>query len=194
MTGSRTTLYFVRHAHSPYVPNREAERSLSERGRRDALHVARTLTEYDIDVVVSSPYTRAVETVQETAEAVGTDVITESGFRERTLAENHVEDFEEAITRVWNDPSFSLEGGEANEVAQERGIEAVERTLERWNGEDIVIGTHGNVLTLILNYYDETYDFEFWQRLSMPDIYQVTFEKDRSPRIERICSESEVQL
>ncbi|AGB16025.1 fructose-2,6-bisphosphatase [Halovivax ruber XH-70] len=191
--GTQTTLYFVRHAHSPYVPNREAERGLSEQGRRDALHVARTLTEYDIDVVVSSPYTRAVETVQEIAEAVGTAVITESGFRERTLAESHVADFEKAISRVWKDPSFSWEGGESNEVAQERGIAAVERTLERWTGEDIVIGTHGNLLTLILNYYDETYDFEFWQQLSMPDIYQVTFEKDRPSRIERIPSEGDVQ-
>ncbi|WP_207588401.1 histidine phosphatase family protein [Halomontanus rarus] len=190
MTDSQTTLYFVRHAHSPYVPNKEAERGLSEQGRRDASRVARILTEYDIDVVVSSPYARAVETVQETAEAVDTEVITESGFRERTLAENHVEDFEEAITRVWRDPSFSWEGGESNEVAQGRGIETVERTLERWGGKDIVIGTHGNILTLILNYFDETYDFEFWQQLAMPDVYQVTFEKDRSPQIEGIYSES----
>lgn len=186
---SPTTLYFVRHAQSPYVPNEEAERGLSEQGRRDASRVARVLTQYDVDVVVSSPYARAVETVRETAETVDTEVVTEEGFRERTLAENHVEDFEKAITSVWEDPSFSWEGGESNEVAQERGIEAVDRTLSRWAGKDVVIGTHGNILTLILNHYDEKYDFDFWKRLTMPDIYRVIFEKNESPRIERIYSD-----
>lgn len=188
MTDSRTTLFFVRHAHSPYVPNNEAERGLSGQGRRDASDVAGILAQYDIDAVVSSPYVRAVEIVRETAETVGMAVITEEGFRERMLAGNHVKDFEEAITRVWEDPSFSWPGGESNEDARERGVEAVERTLARWNGRNVVIGTHGNLLALIFNYYDETYDFEFWQRLTMPDIYRVVFEKNRLLRIERIYS------
>ena len=119
MSESQTTFYFVRHAHSPYIPNREAERGLSEQGRRDASRVTEILTQYDIDVVVSSPYARAVETVRETAEIVGTEVRTECGFRERTLAESHVEDFEEAITKVWEEPSFAWPGGESNEAAQE---------------------------------------------------------------------------
>ncbi|WP_123538838.1 histidine phosphatase family protein [Halosimplex salinum] len=190
MSESQTTLYFVRHAHSPYVPNREAERGLSERGRRDASRVTEILTRYDIDGVVSSPYARAVETVRETAEIAGAEVRTECGFRERTLAESHVEDFEEAITKVWDDPSFSWPGGESNEAAQERGIEAVGRTLDQWSGKTVVIGTHGNILTLILNHYDEAYDFEFWQELTMPDIYEVTFENGPSPVIERIYSDS----
>lgn len=186
MSKSQTSLYFVRHAHSPYVPNREAERGLSEQGRRDASRVAEILTQYDIDVVVSSPYARAVDTVRETAEQVGTEVRTELGFRERRLAESHVEDFEKAITRVWEEPSFSWPGGESNEVAQQRGIEAVNRTLDQWDGKNIAIGTHGNILTLILNHYDETYDFEFWQQLAMPDIYEMIFQNGELQTIERV--------
>lgn len=186
MPESRTTLYFVRHAHSPYVPNREAERGLSEQGRRDSSRVAEVLARRGVGVVVSSPYARAVETVRETAEAVGTEVRTDRGFRERRLAAGHVEDFEEAVARVWEDPSFSWPGGESNRAARERGIEAVNRTLDRWEGETVAVGTHGNILTLILSHYDERYDFTFWQQLTMPDIYEVTFEGNASPSITRV--------
>lgn len=188
MTDSRTTFYFVRHAHSPYVPDREATRGLSAHGRRDASRVAEILTQRGVDVVVSSPYARAVETVREIAETIGVEIIIDKGFRERTVAERHVDDFEEALARLWEDPTFSWEGGESNEVAQERGVEAVERTLQRWQGKDVVIGTHGNILTLILNRYDETHNFEFWKQLTMPDIYRVTFAVNKSVRIKRIYS------
>lgn len=189
MTGERTSLYFVRHAHSPYVPRREAERGLSEQGRRDARRVADVLVEHGVDVVVSSPYARAVETVEPTAEAVGTEIRIEEGFRERTLADGHVDDFDAAVERVWEDPTFSWEGGESNEAAQERGVDAVERTIDRWRGRDVAVGTHGNVLTLILNHYDDSYGYEFWRQLTMPDVYRATFEGDESPRIERIYAD-----
>jgi len=37
----------------------------------------------------------------------------------------------------------------------------------------IVIGTHGNLLTLILNHFDPGISHTFWQNLTMPDIYRL---------------------
>ncbi|UUZ89998.1 hypothetical protein LJK87_28740 [Paenibacillus sp. P25] len=39
-----------------------------------------------------------------------------------------------------------------------------------------MIGTHGNLMVLIMNYFDPKYDFDFWKRLGVPDIYRLTFE------------------
>ena len=189
MAGTQTTLYLVRHAHSPYVPNKEAERSLSEQGHRSASRVTKILMQRGIDVVISSPYTRAVETVEGTAKTVDTTPIIECGFRERRLAESHVEDFENAIRRVWQNPSFSWEGGESNDEAQQRGVEAVESVLEKWTGKNIAIGTHGNLLALILNYYDSRYDYEFWKELTMPDIYQLKFFNQELTHAKRVWTE-----
>ncbi|MFC7232426.1 histidine phosphatase family protein [Saliphagus sp. GCM10025308] len=187
-TTEPTTLTFVRHAHSPYVPNREAERGLSGRGRRDAARVANVLARDDrtVDAVVSSPYARAVETVQPIADAAGTSVVTDDGFRERALAGDHVEDFEAAIERVWTEPTFAWPGGESNDEAQARGLEAVERTLERWPGDHVIVGTHGNLLALILRAYDDRYDFDFWREMAMPDVYRVTYRRGTPEQITRI--------
>lgn len=189
MAGTQTTLYLVRHAYSPYVPNKEAERGLSKQGRRSASRVTKILMQRGINVVISSPYTRAVETVEGTAKAIGTAPIIERGFRERKLAGSHVDDFENAIRKVWQNPSFSWEGGESNEEARQRGVEAVESVLKEWPAKNIAIGTHGNLLALILNHYDPTYDYEFWKELTIPDIYQLTFRGCKTPEIQRVWLE-----
>lgn len=58
-----TTLYFVRHAHSTYTAD-EWTRPLSERGAGDVRNITNSLSEEKIDLVVSSPYKRAIQTVQ----------------------------------------------------------------------------------------------------------------------------------
>jgi 2,3-bisphosphoglycerate-dependent phosphoglycerate mutase len=76
---------------------------------------------------------------------------------------------------VWEDYTFSWEGGESNLEAQERGLEAIKEILQRYEGENIAIGTHGNIMVLIMQYFDKSFDFNFWKNLDMPDIYKVTF-------------------
>lgn len=184
MTETTTVVYFVRHAESRYAPGEESTRGLTERGRQQADRLVDVLEQYGIDVVVSSPYRRAVETVAPLAEAVGTDVVTEDGFRERELP--HVDDFEATAKRLWRNPTTAIEGGESHRRAQKRGIEAVDRTRTRWPGAAIAVGTHGTILALILNHYDSGYDYEFWRRMTMPDIYRVEFEGEKPRRIERV--------
>ena len=184
MGDSSTVLYFVRHAESAYVPNQEVERGLTTQGYDQSEQVSTILEPYDIDVVVSSPYTRAVETVKPLADALGTNVIIENGFREREL--HHVEDFEATVNRQWQDWTRSFGSGESHDSAQQRGLKAVERTRKRWPGLDIVVGTHGTILTLILNHYNDAYDYAFWKQMTMPDIYRVVFRVTDSVSIDRI--------
>lgn len=180
-----TNLYFVRHAHSLYTPD-EINRPLSERGFSDAKIVTKLLKAEEIGIVVSSPYKRAVQTVKGIAEYIKTEVEIIDGFKERTLTTVPANDFTLAITKVWEDYNFSWEGGESNIVAQKRGVESTLNILEKYKGENVVIGTHGNIMVLIMNFFDSQFDFPFWQNLDMPDIYKLTFNGKVLTNVEKV--------
>lgn len=183
-----TNLIFVRHAHSNYSPD-ELGRNLSEKGFIDAGRVTDILKRYEIDNVVSSPYKRAIQTVEGIAESLGKEIKVMEDFKERILSIEPVEDFPLAISKVWEDKNFSWIGGESNKEAQTRGIKATIKILNELKGKTVVIGTHGNLMTLIMNYFDHRYDFTFWKNLDMPDIYQLTFEEFKLKKIKRLWKE-----
>lgn len=172
-----TIIYMVRHAESPYRSGEEETRGLSERGCADAEAVCERLRHERIDAVVSSPYARAIQTLRPLAERLGLQLELDAGFRERQLADAGCApgNFMSAIEKVFADPGFSFPGGESNQAAQERGVAALRRIFAKYPGKRVAIGTHGNMMTLIMNYYDSRYDVHFWKRMTMPDIYKLTF-------------------
>ncbi|PGL71070.1 histidine phosphatase family protein [Bacillus sp. AFS055030] len=181
----RTNLYLVRHAHSIYTPD-ELGRPLSKRGFTDAFKVTKLLLNEKIDYVISSPYKRAIQTVEGIAKSLCIEMMIEENFKERLLSLEPVEDFEKEIREVWMDFNRSLNGGESNYTAQKRGIEAINKLLKNYSGKNIVVGTHGNMMVLIMNYFDLKYDFNFWSELAMPDIYKLTFEGESLVEVKRL--------
>lgn len=179
-----TNLYFVRHAHSIYSPD-ERERPLSAQGLLDAKKVTSLLRNENIDHVISSPYKRAMQTVEGIAQLFDKEIIIEEDFRERMLSEDPVEDFKFAIEKVWEDPTFSWKGGESNQIAQARGVNAALHLVKQYEGKNIVIGTHGNILVLIMNFFDAKYNFDFWKSLQLPDIYRLQFDKTILKEVEK---------
>ncbi|MDA1884307.1 histidine phosphatase family protein [Bacillus cereus group sp. BY105LC] len=182
-----TTIYFVRHAHSTYTKE-ERERPLSEKGHLDAENVTHLLKDKHIDVVISSPYKRAIQTVQGIANTYHVSIEIEEDLRERLISSEPVADFNDAIENVWEDWSFAYEGGESNDVAQRRAVICMQNILKKYEDKNIVIGTHGNIMVLLMNYFDSKYDFQFWKTLHMPDVYKLTFDNNRFISAERIQS------
>ncbi len=180
-----TTIYLIRHAHSHYTPD-EMNRLLSEKGLLDAAAVTECLKSENIHAVLSSPYKRAVQTVEGIAAYIESEIEIVEDFRERTLTAEPAEDFNKAIIKVWEDPAFYWDGGESNLAAQERGVNAMKGVLEKYNGQNVAIGTHGNIMVLIMNHFDQQYDFAFWNQLAMPDIYQLRFEGDLLKQVKRL--------
>ncbi|MGE6755073.1 histidine phosphatase family protein [Rossellomorea sp. NPDC071047] len=183
-----TQLYLVRHAHSEYTPE-ELTRPLSEKGMVEAEHVTELLKKEKIDAVCSSPYKRAVETVEGIAHYIDQEINIYEEIRERTLSSKPVQNFDEAISLVWEDPAFSLEGGESNLTAQKRGVQGIFKIIEEYNGKNVVIGTHGNIMVLIMSYFDPQYDIRFWRRLEMPDVYCLTFDDKNLKSVNRIWTQ-----
>ncbi|MGF9893025.1 histidine phosphatase family protein [Priestia megaterium] len=180
-----TNLYLVRHAHSIYTPD-EMGRPLSKKGLLDAKYITNLLEDEDIHIAISSPYKRAFQTIEGVANHFNLEIQIEFELRERKLSSYPIDDFEAAITKVWEDPSFCLKGGESNRIAQQRGIACIFKILEKHKGKNIVIGTHGNIMVLIMNYFNAKYDFDFWKNLQMPDIYKLSFEDNNLKAISRV--------
>ncbi|MED0991117.1 histidine phosphatase family protein [Bacillus nitratireducens] len=180
-----TTVYFVRHAHSTYTKE-ERKRPLSEKGWLDAQNITCLLKDEKVDVVISSPYTRAIQTVQGIANTYNLSIQLEEDLRERLLSKEPVTDFNDAIQKVWEDWTFAYEGGESSNIAQRRAVICIQSILRKYKGKNIVIGTHGNIMVLLMNYFDSKYDFQFWKTLHMPDVYKLTFDNNRFISAERV--------
>ncbi len=180
-----TNVYLVRHAHSTYTPD-ELGRPLSAKGYTDAERISDIIEYENIQVVISSPYKRAIQTVERIAKDIGKEIIIEKDFKERIISLKPIEDFNIAITKVWAEPTFSWEDGESNVIAQKRGIKALLKVLKTYEGKNIAVGTHGNMMVLIMNYFDRKYDFSFWKGLDMPDVYKLTFDNANLKEVNRI--------
>jgi 2,3-bisphosphoglycerate-dependent phosphoglycerate mutase len=188
-----TTFYLVRHAHATWTP--DENRPLSERGQRDAQRVAEllggTAEAAQIDAVYASTARRAQQTVAPLAERLGLPLRITPALDERRLSATPVQDFQAAVRATWADFAFAHPGGETNAAAQERGLALARRLSEQRPDAQIVLGTHGNLLALIVQGFLPSYGYPFWQTLTMPDVYRLHLpmtdgDPTRTPAIERL--------
>ncbi|MEJ8302414.1 histidine phosphatase family protein [Saccharibacillus sacchari] len=186
---TETVLYFVRHAHSKYEHGRELERGLSDSGKAAALAVCRRLEQENIEFFVSSPYQRAIDTIASLAQYAGKTIEIYPALHERLVSGKQdlgPEGFAEAKRRCYEDPDYCPPGGESSRQARERALPVIRQLLREHAGKRIAIGTHGDVLTLMLGSWDQRYDYSFWQRLSMPDVYRVRFNGETFAGAEKV--------
>jgi 2,3-bisphosphoglycerate-dependent phosphoglycerate mutase len=175
----------VRHA-TPVFPGSSGlddhQRPLTPDGMRDAHALADGLAQLSIDVVYSSPYARAIQTVQPLADVRSLEVQTVADFREHALAGELVPNWREALEMAWKNFDHCFPGGETMRETQARGFNALEKIrLERMrrahpNGT-VAIGGHGTMFSLMLHKIDPRVDFEFHIAMPMPAVYTITFDQ-----------------
>lgn len=172
-----TTVYFVRHAEPNYNNHDDELRELTEKGLEDRKLVTEYLSDKSIDVVLSSPYRRAVDTVMDFANRYNIEIERIDGFRERKVDSEWIEDFIGFCKRQWADFNYKYTDGETLAEVQKRNILALKQVLEQFDNKNIVIGSHGTALSTIINYYDPTYGFEDFDKIRclMPWIMKFTF-------------------
>lgn len=157
-----TTVYFIRHAQADDSNRDGRNRPLTEKGLADRKLVTAFLQDKDIDIVMSSPFRRAVDTVANFAAKNGFEIEIVEDFRERKsdidLTKENI-GFDAFMERQWTDFNYTYSDGECLAVVQKRNITALNDVLRKHKDKNIVIGTHGTALSTIINYYDRTYGF-----------------------------------
>ncbi|WZY00038.1 histidine phosphatase family protein [Bacillus sp. FSL W7-1360] len=185
-----TTIYFVRHASSERGSKREERtRGLTDIGFSDAKRVARVLKEEGVNVLISSPYRRAIQTLEDASRERGINIETNEDFRERAMSgPDYIfgEHLFPAIKKVFQETTYTFPGGESNVEAKQRGMRGMTDVLTRYAGKKVAIGIHGNIMTIILNAYDSFYDYDFWLNTSKPDIYKLNFQGERMISVTRL--------
>jgi len=181
---TETTIYLIRHAHAEW--RHDESRPLSDAGVRAAAMVADRLSSRPIVAVYTSPSMRSVKTVEPLATRLGLRPESMPDLRERELPVVLPGGFDALVRQAWSCPEEAPGGGESNVRAQARGLAVVQTILARHVGSQVVIGTHGNLLALVLNALDTRYAYDFWRGLSFPDIYQLEFDGLRLRGVERL--------
>lgn len=187
----KTTIYMVRHAESPYDEGSEITRGVTTKGKRDIEKVTEILKVEGIDVIISSPYNRAILSVEGLAQYFELDIKTYEDLRERFFAEETIDNTElmSVIRDKFNDFDYSLPGGESNADCQNRSISVIKNILKEHAGKKIAIGKHGLVMTLLMNYFDSSYGLDFLDQLKKPDIYKLRFENFELKDVIRLWNE-----
>lgn len=162
-------LYFVRHCETT---GQEPTAPLTSKGHQQALELADYLAPIGVDLLVSSPYTRALQSMRPLAERVGCQVTTDERLAECTLASPPVEDFRAAIRVLFDDPGYAWPGGESGREVTERGRRALDAVWAQAAQAPVVMA-HGLLMAFVLRSFDPRFDYETWTALTNPDVYRL---------------------
>jgi 2,3-bisphosphoglycerate-dependent phosphoglycerate mutase len=170
-------LLLVRHAEA-LIPGAdgydEASRPLSAAGERAAEELTDELEPYNIDAIYSSPYLRAQSTVAPLAGRRGLPVQQLVDMRERVLSPDSLPTWRDELRRSWADADYAPDGGESGRVAQRRAMAVLDLLRSRHvDGGRVIVASHGNLISLILQSLEPGVDVDFHLAMPMPAIYHL---------------------
>lgn len=173
-------LYIIRHCEAEGQPS---EAQLTAKGFKQALDVAECFSEINIDRIISSPYRRAIQSIEPLANQLDIEIEINRKLTERVLSTKSHSDWLVKLRSTFDDFDLKFEGGESSHQAMNRIVEVVEQVFNS-EFENTIIVTHGNLMALLLHYYNESFGFYGWKNLSNPDIFllknksnKVTYER-----------------
>jgi 2,3-bisphosphoglycerate-dependent phosphoglycerate mutase len=175
-----TTLYLVRHCQAA---GQAPEAPLTDQGLAQAERLADFLAPLAPERIVSSPFRRAVQSVEPLAARLGLPIDLDDRLRERLLTTAPLSgDWLAPFRRSFEDVDAVLEGGESTRAAMARAAGAIEDALAHGARATVLAG-HGNLSTLILRHFDGRAGFEEWRAMTNPDVFRIV-----AGRPERIWS------
>lgn len=173
---AKTVVYLLRQAETlPEEGMKNEEWALSEEGKLQARDLAFKLNDLGIGVIYSSPLKRAISTVEPLAEKLGLPIMLEEGFRELIATRDLLSpvEFQELTQKMWDDLTYSEKGAESMRECQLRFMQALNKIAKEHVGETILVCTHGTPLGAVLKVMDESFGYDEWTKIKMPDVYKL---------------------
>ncbi|QHW29707.1 histidine phosphatase family protein [Paenibacillus rhizovicinus] len=176
-TNRRVSLNFYVVRHCKALGQSPAAK-LTDEGYKQAVRLAEWLSDKKIERIISSPYDRAIQSMIPLASQLAITVDTDLRLAERVLcAEDHPR-WREMLRSSFLDLDLRYEGGESSRAAMMRAAAVVDE-LRSSGHANVVLATHGNLMTLLLKVYDrDRFGFEQWAALTNPDVFHLEFQED----------------
>lgn len=174
-------IYVVRHCKAE---GQSPSAKLTEEGYLQAERVAEFLQGKHIEHIISSPFLRAIQSISPLAEKIQVNCHVDDRLSERVLCGESNVNWLEMLRHTFTDLEICYEGGESSTSAMNRALAVITDVRNSGFG-NVVIVTHGNLMSLLLKHYDHKFGFEEWASLSNPDVYHLQFEGEL-PMIQRI--------
>ena len=165
----KDAVYIIRHCETS---GQSPEAELTPAGFAQAQALSSALFPIGFKRIVSSDYTRAIQSAEPLALACGVTIGKDERLRERNLGTVPSDDWLGSLARTFHEPGFSFPGGESSDAATTRAMAAVGEVMAA-NERPVAIFTHGNLLSLIARTFDPALGFEFWRELKNPDVFEL---------------------
>lgn len=164
------TVYLVKHCQAT---GQEPQAELTEEGKEQAIELMRFFEKLNIKHIISSPFTRTIQSIQPTADSLGLQVEIDGRLAEHKLISKNLKDWLERLEESVRDKDLKMAGGESSREVAKRGMEVLEAATD-----GTVLVTHRNTMGLILMQIDGMQGLKEWTGFSRPDVYEVTVKKD----------------
>lgn len=169
-------LYIFRHGETDWNKEKRAQGwadiPLNAKGREQAKDLASVMAKVGLDVIYSSPLSRALETANIVAEKTKAKVIINDGLREHNIGflSGHIvkmtENPEECCTNPKEDCFVLLakdlqsldwipNGGESQKQLLNRATETLTEIVKNTNYQKIGISTHGKLARLVMQKFSQ---------------------------------------
>lgn len=112
-------IFLIRHCKAN---GQEPSAELAEEGRLQAEQLANLLGDRSIDSIVTSPYQRAISTIQPLAKRLTLPIQRDDRLSERILSANDLPDWMDHLRLSFEDPELKLPGGESSHEAMTREL------------------------------------------------------------------------
>lgn len=166
------TFYLIRHCKATgQAPDAE----LTAEGRKQAEALTEFFKEIEISHIISSPFTRAIQSIEPLSASRDLAIQIDDRLAERVLSTEDLPDWMEKLEQSFNNFELKFEGGESASEAAERGAAVLAEAPD-----NAVLVTHGNMMGLLLKKFEEAYGFEEWKALSNPDVYGLSIEGEKA--------------
>ncbi|MEI3605601.1 histidine phosphatase family protein [Pseudogracilibacillus sp. SE30717A] len=168
-------IFIVRHCRAQ---GQSPKAQLTEEGLDQAILLSRFFLNTNIDRIISSPFLRAIQSVEPLSDERNIKIEIEERLAERTLSTRYLTDWIEKLEATFTDLELKYEGGESSKEAMSRIVSVVDEVFKS-TSENTILVTHGNIMSLLLKNYDNNFGFDCWKRLSNPDVYVLSYSNNQ---------------
>ena len=176
-------LYLIRHGKAS-MEGSDRERNLDEDGIIQATSLCKKIKNQFKDKqvrLISSPFRRAVQTIEKLSEDFKADIEQNSSLEEIKIGKDEKISKHQIIEKMWSDENFKVSNGSSQlEHVNNIKIELNKILKDFYENEyNLILVSHGNSIGIILKYFlNQKFSFDDWKNISMPDMYSVSFDEN----------------